>query len=78
MSAEKSEAMAMEKSQQTKIRTRDVNEEELRQVDNFKYLRTEIETEGGALRAVKQRIKEAWTKWQEMARNTKETEKPDL
>ena len=73
MSAEKSETIVMEKSQETEIRN--MTGEELRQVDNFKYLRREIEAEGGTLRTVKQRIKAAWTKWRKMAGNDKETEK---
>ena len=67
MSAEKSETMVMETSQETEIRTKDMNGKDLRQVGNFKYLGTEVESEGGTLRAVKQRIKAAWMKWCEMA-----------
>ena len=52
---------------ETEIRTKDMNGKDLRYVGNAKYLGTEIESEGGTLRAVKQRIMAAWMKWREMA-----------
>ena len=67
MSVEKSVTMVMETSQETEIRTKDMNGKDMRQGDNFKYLGMEIESEEGTLRAVKQRIKVAWMKWCEMA-----------
>ena len=44
MSAEKSETMVMETSQETEIRTKDMNDKDLRQIGNFKHLGTEIES----------------------------------
>ena len=67
MNTEKSEAIVMERKQETLVKIVDINGKELKQVDCFKYLGTAMEMEGGSSKAVKQRVKSAWMKWREMS-----------
>ena len=66
MNAENSEVMICEKNGNTEIKVTDQGESELKQVQKFKYLGSEIATEGGSLMTVKQRITAAWSKWREV------------
>ena len=67
MSAEKSEILVMERNQGAVVRIVDTNGKELVQVEDFKYLGSVLEVEGGSWKAVKQRVKVAWMKWREMS-----------
>ena len=66
MNAQKSEVMICEKNGNTEIKVIDQGGSELKLVQKFKYLGSEIVAEGGSLMAVKQRITAAWSKWREV------------
>ena len=57
MNAQKSEVMICKKNGNTEIKVTDQSGSELKQVQKFKYLGSEIAAEGGSLMAVKQRKK---------------------
>ena len=59
--------MASQKKGRTVVEVRDIDRAELKQVEEFKYLGSEVKRAGGATGAVKQRIKVAWMKWREVA-----------
>ena len=62
MSAKKSKIVVMERKRETVVKIVDKNGRELGQVEDFKYLGSVIEAEGGSWKAVKQRVKVAWMK----------------
>ena len=62
----KSKVLVTGKHGKTEVKVVDTIGVELKQVKRFKYLGTEITTEGRATEAMKQRIKMAWTKWREI------------
>ena len=62
----RNQVLVTERHGETEVKVVDAKGVELKQVKRFKYLGTEIATEGGATEAVKQRIKKAWTKWREI------------
>ena len=66
MSVEKSEVLVSERGGKSEVKIKENKGKELRQVEHFKYLGSEIEAEGGVLGAVKQRVKAAWAKWREV------------
>ena len=66
MNTQKSKVLVTERRGETEVKVVDAIGVELKQVKRFKYLGTEMATEGGATEAVKQRIKMAWTKWREI------------
>ena len=53
MSGGKSEVLVSEKGGKSRVKIKENKGKELRQVENFKYLGSEIEAEGGVLGAVK-------------------------
>ena len=63
MSVEKSEVLMSERGGKSRVKIKENKGKELRQVEHFKHLGSEIEAEGGMLGAVKQRVKAAWAKW---------------
>ena len=66
INAQKSEEMICEKNGNTEIKVTDQGGSELKQVQKFKYLGSEMAAEEGSLMAVKQRITAAWSKWREV------------
>ena len=66
VNTQKSKVLLTEKHGETEVKVVDTIGVELKQVKRFKYLGTEIATEGKATEPVKQRIKMAWTKWREI------------
>ena len=59
MSVEKSEVMVLARGGKSRVIIKENKGKELRQVEHFKYLGSEIEAEGRVLGAVKQRVKAA-------------------
>ena len=59
MNAEKSEILVSEREGDTKIKVKDMSGVLLQQVCSFKYLGSELMTEGGINAAVKQRVQTA-------------------
>ena len=59
ISVEKSEVLMSERGGKSRVKIKENKGKELRQVEHFKYLGSEIEAEGGMLGAVKQRVKAA-------------------
>ena len=65
MNIQKLEMVASQKKGQTRIVVRGMGGEELKQVEEFKYLGSEGGKEG-VTGAVKERIKATWMKWREV------------
>ena len=62
MSVENSQVLVLKRGGKSRVKIKENKGKELRQVEHFKYLGSEIEAEGGMFVAVKQRVKAAWVK----------------